>query len=82
MNRAGQEPLAGPRLAFYEYRRQPARILLPSQEPHDLLTNRLDPRAVTEQIRQGFHGSSILLAGQYGVQLLTSAGSDDSMACS
>ena len=78
MNRTGQEPLAGPRLALDEHRRQPARILLPGQEPRDLITNRLDARAFTEQVRQVFHGSRILLAGQYGVQLLTSGRSSHS----
>ena len=58
MNRAGQEPLAGPCLALDENRRQPARILLPGQEPRDLITNRLDARALTEQVRQVFHGSA------------------------
>src|SRR5262245_313083 len=73
VDQPGQEPLARSRLAFDEHGRQTTSVLLPRQEPFDLLPNGLNARAVTEQVSQVFHGSSILLAGQYGVQLLTSA---------
>jgi hypothetical protein len=74
MNEPRQETLARPGLPLDEHGRQSARVLLPGQDPLDLLPNRLDARALTEEIGQVFHGSSILLAGQYGVQLLTSFG--------
>src|SRR5262249_2844415 len=72
VNQSGQEPLARSSLAVDQHWRQPTRILLPSQKPIDLLSDGLNARAVAEQVSQVFHGSSILLAGQYGVQLLTS----------
>jgi len=77
MDGTSEKALAGPRLAFDQHRRQSARVLLSGQEPRGAVTNRLDARAVAEQIRQVFHGPRILLAGQYGVQLLTSAHSSD-----
>src|SRR5690242_15478443 len=75
MDLASQKPLAGSRLTFDQDGRQSTSVLLTGQEPRDLLTNRLDARTVSEQIREVFHGPRILTAGQYGVQLLTSTSS-------
>jgi hypothetical protein len=50
MNEPSQEALAGPGLPFDQHRRQTPGVLLPSEEPLDLVADRLDARAFTEQL--------------------------------
>jgi len=55
MNQSGQEAFAGPGLALDEHRGQSASIPLPFQEPHDLVPDRLDAGALTQEVSQVLH---------------------------
>jgi len=78
MNQARQEAFARTRLAFDEHRRQAASIMLPFEESHDLVPDRLNPGTLTQKVGKVLHGRQPSYpAGQHGVQLLTSASSVD-----
>src|SRR5438093_46824 len=68
----GQEALPRPGLALDQYGRKPTQLALPLQEPHDPLPDRLDTRAVPDEVGQVFHLTH-LTVGQASVQLLTTA---------
>ena len=52
---AGQQPLARPRLALDQQRRQPAPLGPVREQPPDRLPDGLDRRALPEQLAQGGH---------------------------
>ncbi len=69
-----EQPLAGARFALDEDRWEPPAVLLAVEQPFDPFTDRLDLRAVTEQIRQDVgHVLHHTLTGQLSAQHLTSS---------